>query len=137
MLADSMLRDFSNMPTPSVYKKLQPKLAKFYWPFNVASILLMIPAFVLLALAPSESESIPAEFLVFIVCLFLACLFMVLGMLASYQQESVIRRIPLIGRLHKALVPNSTEWGEALHINFMILVTLFFGGIFIFFIGSF
>src|SRR5690606_166621 len=97
----------------------------------------MVAAFVLLASAPKEVESTPRQFLLFMACAFIGCVFMVLSMVASYQQEPAIRRVPVIGKLHRALIPKSTEWGEAVHIDFMAVATLVFLGVLLFAIGRF
>lgn len=93
-------------------------------------------AFVLLALAclwsaPKESGTLPIEAIGFIAFGLASGVMMVLGMISSYQQESKIAAIPVVGRVYTALIPKPTLWGEALHINFMVLVCALMGGLLI------
>lgn len=114
------------MATPRIYKKLQSKLAKYFWVFSILAVVIFIMGYFLLLIGPKISNTIPVEFVGFIWCGLLSCGSIVLSMVASYQQPSKLRPLPIIGSIHKALVPQLTEWGEALHINFMLSLYVFF-----------
>jgi hypothetical protein len=114
------------MATPKIYKRIQVKIASYFWLFNIATVILFSLAALCILLGPKEADSVPVRFLAAIIFGTFSVIFMVLGMVSSYQQESRIRAIPVIGRLHKALMSKQTEWAEALHINFMVLMCVFF-----------
>lgn len=125
------------MATPKIYKILQPKFAKYFWVFSILAVVFFIIGCLLMLNSPTSAEKIPIEFLGFIACGLLSCMSMILSMVASYQKPSKLRGLPVIGSIHKALMPEPTEWGEALHINFTILLQVLFLTIFLIILASF
>lgn len=86
---------------------------------NIAFVLMAVAC---LLRAPKEFATLPVEAIGFIASVVASEVMMVLSMISSYQQESRITSIPIVGRLHKALMPKPTPWGEAFHINFIVLI---------------
>ena len=119
------------MATPRIYSRLQVKLSRFYWFFFVLNIVFVLLALVCLWSAPKDSGTLPMEAIGFIAFGVASGGMMVLGMISSYQQESKIAAIPVVGKAYRALIPKPTRWGEALHINFMVLVCTLMGGLLI------
>jgi MFS superfamily sulfate permease-like transporter len=119
------------MATPRIYKQLQAKLTKYFYFFNVANVVFIVMAVLCLVFAPKEADSLPIAAVGFVLFGLLSAVMMVLSMVSTYQQQSMLRSIPIVGRVHKALVRMPTPWAEALHINFMAIICLLFFGVLI------
>jgi hypothetical protein len=111
-------------------------MSRLYWYIAVLNMIFILLSIFCFVKAPQEFDSTPLEVFGGIAFAVAAFIMMVLGMISSYQQESKIRLIPIIGRVHKALVANPTQWGEALHINFMFLCCGFMVGFFLILVWS-
>jgi hypothetical protein len=118
----------TTMATPRIYSHLQIKLSRFYWGFTVLNVMCVLLAIACLWRAPKESATFPIEAIGFIIFGVASGVMMVLSMISSYQQESKITAIPIVGKVYKALIPKPTRWGEAFHINFMVLVCALMAG---------
>jgi multisubunit Na+/H+ antiporter MnhE subunit len=76
-----------------------------------------------------EGEISPKDSWIIYLPLLLWCI-----MLSRFQMESIIRKIPFLGALHKLMVSDSKPWAEAMYLNITLIILFVFlaGGFSIF-----
>ena len=110
------------MPTPTIYSHLQTRLQSVHAGLTAAlacSLVSVLAALVLIA--KYDPVGAPSSYGIFV--LLAASLgggIMWLVGVAEYQQEPTAWRIPLLGKLYRALVSRPTPWGEAMTLNFTL-----------------
>ncbi|WP_440874308.1 hypothetical protein [Thalassotalea sp. PLHSN55] len=112
------------MPTPNIYSKLQVYLSPFGNIFLVLSLILVAVGILGFYLVPEggiEPEDSWKIYVPMLLCWLAAMLLWCIGV-SRFQMESFIRKIPLLGKLHKLMVSDSKPWAEAMYLNFILLL---------------
>ena len=119
------------MPTPNIYSRLQVHLSPFSFILTVLSLILILAGFLGLYLVPEGAIQPEDSWIIYLPMLlcWLAVMLFWCNMVSRFQMESIIRKIPLLGRLHKLMVSTSKPWAEAIYLNVtLVLLFVFLAG---------
>ena len=119
------------MPTPSTYSRLQVYLSPFNNIFLVLSLILIIVGILGLYLVPEGAIQPEDSWIIYVpmILCWLAAMLLWCISVSRFQMKSFIRKIPLLGKLHKLMVSDSKPWAEAMYLNFtLVLLFVFLAG---------
>jgi len=117
-----------HMPSPKIYMKAKELNKVPAAVYLFVSVTLYSFSAVLMFLNSVDSTPNEAEIQMFVFCTIVAFIFQYLFFIASYREHAkFIRKIPLVGKIYLTLVSEPTPWGEAMWLNWHLLMLIFIG----------